>query len=88
MIIEPGNLLLFMAASLTLNITPGPDMLYVTSRSMSQGRMAGVVSAMGIGGGSLVHLFAAALGLSAILSYTATAFTVVKLTGAAYLVWR
>jgi len=87
MIIEPGPILLFMAASLTLNITPGPDMLFVASRSMSQGRTAGVVSALGIAGGSLVHLLAAALGLSALLSYSATAFAVVKFTGAAYLIY-
>lgn len=85
--IETSSLLLFMAAGLMLNLTPGPDMLYVATRSMHQGQKAGVVSALGIGAGSIVHCLAAAFGLSAILMYSATAFMVIKFAGAAYLIY-
>ena len=81
------SLTAFLAAGIMLNLTPGPDMLYVTARSVSQGRLAGLVSALAIGAGCLVHLAAAALGISALLAYSATAFTVLKLVGAAYLVF-
>ncbi len=87
MIIETSQLLLFMAAGLMLNLTPGPDMLYVATRSMHQGQKAGVVSALGIGAGSIVHCLAAAFGLSAVLMYSATAFMVIKFAGAAYLIY-
>lgn len=79
--------LLFAFAALLLNISPGPDMLYVASRSAGQGLKAGIVSALGIGAGCLVHLFAAALGVSAVLTQSAEAFNVVKWAGALYLMY-
>jgi threonine/homoserine/homoserine lactone efflux protein len=72
---------------LLLNITPGPDTLYIVGRSSAQGWPAGAVAALGIGAGALVHICAAALGLSAILAASAAAFTAVKIVGAAYLVY-
>jgi threonine/homoserine/homoserine lactone efflux protein len=72
---------------LLLNITPGPDTLYIVGRSSTQGWRAGAIAALGIGTGALVHICAAALGLSAILAASATAFTVVKIVGAAYLLY-
>jgi threonine/homoserine/homoserine lactone efflux protein len=77
----------FMVAALALNFTPGPDMLYVIARSVGQGRAAGIASALGIGAGTLVHTFFAALGLSALLMSLPVAFEVVKYAGAAYLVY-
>lgn len=79
--------MLFVAAGLALNLTPGPDMLYCATRAASQGRAAGVLSAVGGGVGGLVHTFAAALGLSALLTYSAIAFMVVKYAGVVYLVY-
>ena len=64
---DTNNLLLFVGAGLLLNITPGPDVLYIVGRSLSQGRLAGVVSALGIGAGCLFHIAAAAFGLSALM---------------------
>ncbi len=81
------DLLLFIASGLLLNATPGPDTLYIVGRSSTQGWRAGATAALGIGTGTLVHIFAAALGLSAILAASATAFTVVKIAGAVYLVY-
>ena len=78
---------LFVAAGLLLNITPGPDLLYVVGRSTAQGVRAGAAAALGIGAGCFVHIAAAALGLSAILAASATAFSIVKVIGAAYLVY-
>ena len=78
---------LFSAAALALLIVPGPAVLYVVARSIDQGRRAGLVSTLGVGTGSLVHVAAAALGLSAILAASATAFAVVKWAGAGYLVF-
>jgi threonine/homoserine/homoserine lactone efflux protein len=83
--ISLNDFLLFAFASLMLNITPGNDMLYVATRSSSQGTKAGIISAFGIMSGCLVHLFAAALGLSAIIAGSATAFSVIKYLGALYL---
>lgn len=85
----PGinDLTLFIVSGLLLNITPGQDVAYIVSRSASQGWRDGAVAALGVGTGCFVHVFAAALGLSAILATSATAFTVVKLVGAAYLIW-
>jgi threonine/homoserine/homoserine lactone efflux protein len=74
-------------SGLLLNITPGPDTLYIVGRSSTRGFRAGAVAALGIGTGALVHVCAAALGLSAILAASATAFAAVKLIGAAYLVY-
>lgn len=84
---EIPHFLLFLAASLAVNLTPGPDMLYVATRAATQGRVAGVVSALGIGAGTLFHIAAAALGLSTLLLVSATAFSLVKWAGAAYLVY-
>jgi threonine/homoserine/homoserine lactone efflux protein len=81
------DLWLFVLAGLLLNITPGPDTLYIVGRSSTQGWRAGAVAALGIGTGALVHVCAAALGLSALLAASATAFTAVKFIGAAYLVY-
>jgi threonine/homoserine/homoserine lactone efflux protein len=81
------DFLLFAFASLMLNITPGNDMLYVATRSASQGVKAGIVSSLGIAGGCLVHLLAAVIGLSAIIANSAVAFNIIKYIGAAYLVY-
>ena len=82
-----NDLTLFIISGLLLNITPGQDVAYIVSRSASRGWRNGAIAALGVGVGCFVHVFAAALGLSAILATSATAFTVVKLVGAAYLVW-
>jgi len=74
-------------SGLLLNITPGPDTLYIVGRSTTQGARAGSIAALGIGAGALVHICAAALGLSALLAASAAAFTAVKLAGAAYLIY-
>ena len=81
------DLWLFVLSALLLNITPGPDTLYIVGRSTGQGWRAGAVAALGIGAGALVHICAAALGLSAILAASATAFGIVKYLGAAYLLY-
>jgi threonine/homoserine/homoserine lactone efflux protein len=81
------DLALFVLAGLLLNITPGADTLYIVGRGAGEGRRAGVLAALGVGAGCCVHMLAAALGLSAILAASATAFTIVKLAGAAYLVY-
>ena len=81
------NVWLFVLSGLLLNITPGPDTLYIVGRSSAQGWRAGAVAALGIGAGALVHICAAALGLSALLAASATLFTAVKIIGAAYLVY-
>jgi threonine/homoserine/homoserine lactone efflux protein len=78
---------LFVVTGILLNLTPGQDTFYILGRSITQGVRAGVASALGITVGSLAHTFMAAVGLSAILAASATAFTVVKLAGAAYLVY-
>jgi threonine/homoserine/homoserine lactone efflux protein len=76
-----------MLSGWLLNITPGPDTLYIVGRSSTLGLRAGAVAALGIGTGILVHICAAALGLSALLAASATAFAAVKIVGAAYLVY-
>jgi threonine/homoserine/homoserine lactone efflux protein len=78
---------LFVAASLALTLVPGPAVLYIVARSVEGGRQAGLVSVLGIGVGGLVHVLFAAVGLSAILASSATAFSVVKWLGVAYLVY-
>ena len=78
---------IFLAAGFLLNLTPGPDTLYILGRSVAQGREAGLASAFGISLGSILHTFAAALGLSAILASSAQAFATIKLVGGAYLVF-
>ena len=81
------HLWLFIVSGLLLNITPGPDSLFIMARSATQGWRAGFVACWGVGSGVFVHVSAAALGLSALLATSAAAFTVVKAIGAAYLVW-
>jgi RhtB (resistance to homoserine/threonine) family protein len=78
---------LFLAAGVLLNLTPGPDTVYILGRSIAQGREAGVASALGICVGSIFHTCAAALGLSAILATSAVAFVAIKLLGGAYLIF-
>ena len=84
---DTQTLAAFAGAGLLLNITPGPDVLYIVGRSLSQGRTAGVVSALGISVGCLVHVAAAALGLSTLMVTAPLAYDVVRYSGAAYLVW-
>ena len=81
-----GTLALFSAAALALIVVPGPAVLYIVAQSIDRGRPAGLVSALGVATGGLVHVTAAAIGLSALLVSSATAFTVVKVAGAAYLI--
>ncbi|MGW8390417.1 LysE family translocator [Pseudoduganella sp. HUAS MS19] len=81
------DLTLFVISGLLLNIMPGPDSLLIMARSATQGWRAGCAAALGIGAGTMLHIGAAALGLSAVLATSATAFTVVKWVGAAYIVW-
>src|SRR6476646_5005838 len=78
---------IFLASGFLLNLTPGPDTLYILGRSVAQGREAGIASALGISVGSIFHTCAAALGLSAILATSAVAFGTIKLLGGAYLIF-
>ncbi|MCB5196803.1 LysE family translocator [Deefgea salmonis] len=78
---------LFIISGLLLNMAPGPDSLLIVTRSAAQGWRAGSAAALGIGSGTLVHIIAAALGLSAILATSATAFSIVKYIGAIYLLY-
>jgi threonine/homoserine/homoserine lactone efflux protein len=79
------DLWLFIISGLILNVTPGPDTAYIVGRSAQFGWRGGAAAALGIGTGCLVHVFACAIGLSALLTASATAFTLVKWAGAAYL---
>ncbi len=81
------SLLLFVVAGWLLNLSPGPDVLCIVSHSLRGGARAGAVAALGILGGCFVHVVAAAAGLGALLATSATAFSVVKWIGAAYLLW-
>lgn len=84
---DAPQLLLFVAAGWLLNLTPGPDVLYIVSSALKSGVRAGLVAALGIVSGCFVHVFAAAMGVGALLATSATAFTVLKWVGAAYLMW-
>jgi threonine/homoserine/homoserine lactone efflux protein len=84
---EWSSLGFFVLAALVLLLTPGPAVLYIVTRSIDQGRRAGLVSVLGVHVGTLAHIFAAAAGLSALLAASATAFSVVKYLGAAYLIY-
>ncbi|AXF22080.1 lysine transporter LysE [Burkholderia pyrrocinia] len=77
----------FVLAVFLLNVTPGPDTAYIIGRSVAQGRGAGLMSALGISAGCCVHALACAFGLTALLAASAAAFTVIKLVGAAYLIY-
>jgi threonine/homoserine/homoserine lactone efflux protein len=81
------DLPLFIAAGLLLNITPGPDLLFIVGRAAAQGVRAGVAAALGVAAGCLVHTAAVALGVAALLAASSTAFEVIKFAGAAYLAW-
>ena len=88
-VVIPGaaSIGLFGLAAILLLLTPGPAVLYIVARSVEQGRLAGLISVCGITTGTLVHVLAAALGLSALLASSALAFGVVKYAGAAYLIY-
>jgi threonine/homoserine/homoserine lactone efflux protein len=86
-VLQETNIALFLAASLALIATPGPDMIYVVTRGVAQGRRAALVSACGVCSGLAVHTSFAAIGLSALLARSAVAFSVVKYAGAAYLIY-
>jgi len=81
------QLLLFLAAGLVLNLTPGPDVMLIVANAVRAGARAGVAAALGISAGCLVHVAAAALGVSALLAASSAAFGVLKWLGALYLVW-
>lgn len=84
---DAPQLLLFVLAGWLLNLTPGPDVLYIVKNALRSGARAGVVAGLGITAGCFVHVFAAALGVSALMAASATAFTLLKWAGAAYLLW-
>jgi threonine/homoserine/homoserine lactone efflux protein len=84
---EPHVLLVFAGAALALIVIPGPAVLYILAQSMEHGRRAGVVSALGVAAGGLVHITAAAIGISALVVSSAVAFSVVKYAGAGYLLY-
>jgi threonine/homoserine/homoserine lactone efflux protein len=81
-----STIALFLLAATALAVVPGPAVAYIVTQSVDQGRRAGLVSALGVASGGLVHVAAATVGLSALIASSATAFTVVKLVGAAYLI--
>lgn len=85
--IDSTSLTIFVTAVFILLIIPGPAVLFIVARSLEQGRLAGVVSALGVGAAALIHVLVAALGLSALLMQSAIAFSVVKYLGAAFLVY-
>ena len=84
---DSQHLLLFIAAGWLLNLTPGPDVLYIVTNSLRSGARAGIVAGLGITAGCFVHIFAAAIGVGALLATSAMAFAVLKWIGAAYLLW-
>jgi len=81
------NLSVFFAAMFLLNITPGPDMLYVLARATGQGRAAGLASALGVGCGGFFHIFAVAFGLAGLLRTVPVAYSALRFAGAAYLIY-
>lgn len=85
--LDNQNFLLFLFASIVLLVTPGPAIIYIVARSVSQGTMAGLVAAVGMHVGTIIHVLAAAYGASQLLMTSATAFNVVKYLGAAYLIF-
>jgi threonine/homoserine/homoserine lactone efflux protein len=86
-LITSSHFLAFLAASVLLAITPGPGVLYILTQTLSQGRKAGLASVCGIALGNLGNAVAASVGLAAVFAVSSAAFTVVKLAGAAYLIW-
>lgn len=85
--LDATRLTLFFFTALVILVTPGPAVLYIVARSVEQGRLAGIVSTLGVGFGTMFHVAAAALGISALLATSATAFGVLKYLGAAYLIY-
>src|SRR5215218_9871842 len=85
--IDGHGMLLFFAAALAVAVTPGPGVFYVAARTLAAGRGEGIASTLGTGLGGLVHVIAGAVGVSAIVMASAEAFAVLKLAGAAYLIW-
>jgi len=85
--LDSRRFFLFLLAAVILAVTPGPGIFYVLARTLAGGRREGILSSLGTFVGGLVHVFAAALGISAILAASAVAFHTVKYAGAAYLVW-
>jgi threonine/homoserine/homoserine lactone efflux protein len=81
------NVLLFLAAALLVALTPGPGLFYVAARALAGGRTEGLASSFGTGVGGLVHVFAGAVGVSALVMASAEAFTLLKIAGALYLIW-
>jgi RhtB (resistance to homoserine/threonine) family protein len=86
-VVDFNSYLLFIGASIILCIVPGPDMIYLLSRTIAQGKKAGFAAALGINLGGYFHLTAAILGISAIIATSAIAFTILKYCGAAYLIY-
>jgi len=84
---SPPLLAAFALASLVLAVTPGPGVVYIVTRTLAQGRRAGLASAAGVAAGNLANAVAAGLGLAALFALSSLAFTAVKFAGAAYLVW-
>lgn len=84
---DTPQLLTFIAAGLLLNLTPGPDVFFIVTNALRRGARAGLVAALGIAAGCCVHIVAAAVGMSAVVAASTTAFTVLKWVGALYLVW-
>jgi len=82
-----SNLLTFFIASVVLLVVPGPAVLYIVARSIDQGKLAGIISVLGIGFGTIFHVAAAAVGVSAIIMTSALAFNILKYVGAAYLIY-
>ncbi|MGJ5179057.1 LysE family translocator [Bradyrhizobium oligotrophicum] len=78
---------LFLAAALVVALTPGPGIFYIVARTLAGGRAEGLASSVGLGLGGLVHVFAGAFGLSALVMASAQGFTVLKIAGAVYLIW-
>ena len=79
--------LIFLSAAIAINISPGPDMIYILSKTIAQGHRIGIASTLGVCSGALFHVVAAALGISAILATSAIAFSIVKYSGATYLIY-
>lgn len=87
MIIEPGQLLIFMMAGLALNLTPGADMMFCLSQGLRSGRRTGIAASLGIATGSIIHVLLAAFGLAALIAANPVAFEFLRWAGVAYLVW-
>ncbi|MCI0387215.1 MAG: LysE family translocator [Acidobacteria bacterium] len=85
--LDTHNLIVFLLATVTLNLTPGPDILYIIARSVGQGRAAGIVSSLGIATGLLVHTLAVAFGLASLLMAAPAVYDAIRYAGAAYLIY-